>query len=340
MSHPTRLSAARSHTIATERELSHCIGHNYPGGGRASQMPAPRRAQSRRRKLSGSSRNARVMRTCSTSAYATGAITPSSSSRMSASGQRHEDRRVGGDHELAVLGHAVAQDGEQGERRGSATAGSRARRGSRARAAPAAAAAGAGSSPRASARPASAPYRRVSAARSLAAAPTASRCPHEPSGREARSSSSIARRPAISPPTRSVKPNTSSARRKSVARGWRARAKRNPRANARAPASVGSRSRSRPPTATAPAPAARPSRRVDLPQPFSPTRKVTGARKSRRSRSRKSGSVKGNCAGSRAARGAADAGQEEPGPRRGLAGARPLHAARLAQLGPISAARE
>src|SRR5580698_6019152 len=53
---------------------------------------------------------------------------------------------------------------------------------------------------------------------------------------------------------------------------------------------------STPPAATASMPAARPSSSVDLPQPFSPTRKVTGAVNSSSPRSRTSGSDQGNVA--------------------------------------------
>ena len=66
-------------------------------------------------------------------------------------------------------------------------------------------------------------------------------------------------RPSMSRRTRRVKPKKSSARRKRVVRGCRARWKRKARAKVRAAARVGSRSRSRPPAATAPTPAASPS---------------------------------------------------------------------------------
>jgi hypothetical protein len=55
--------------------------------------------------------------------------------------------------------------------------------------------------------------------------------------------------------------------------------------------------------ATASMPAAMPSSRVDLPLPFSPTRKVTGAVKTSSFRSRTSGNVHGKAAGSSAASG-------------------------------------
>src|SRR5580698_10539281 len=55
---------------------------------------------------------------------------------------------------------------------------------------------------------------------------------------------------------------------------------------------------SAPPATTASMPAARPSSRVDLPEPFSPTRKVTGALKSSRSSQRNTGTDQGKVCGS------------------------------------------
>src|SRR5271167_4051268 len=55
---------------------------------------------------------------------------------------------------------------------------------------------------------------------------------------------------------------------------------------------------STPPATTASMPAASPSSRVDLPEPFSPTRKVTGALNSSRSSQRNTGTDQGNVSGS------------------------------------------
>src|SRR5918994_2799068 len=77
-----------------------------------------------------------------------------------------------------------------------------------------------------------------------------------------------------------AKPTKSSARRKNprCVRARQVRRRRSPRA--RAAASVGSRRGSSPAMAIDPAAQANPSRMADLPEPFSPTRNVTGASKS------------------------------------------------------------
>src|SRR5215204_405826 len=78
-----------------------------------------------------------------------------------------------------------------------------------------------------------------------------------------------------------AKPKKSSARRKNPrwVRARQVRRRRSPRV--RAAASVGSRRGSSPAMAIDPAAQANPSRIADLPEPFSPTRNVTGASNSR-----------------------------------------------------------
>src|SRR5579862_2892321 len=63
-------------------------------------------------------------------------------------------------------------------------------------------------------------------------------------------------------------------------------------------ARLSSRSMSAPPATTASMPAASPSSKVDLPDPFSPTRKVTGAMNSNRSSQRNTGTDQGKVSGS------------------------------------------
>src|SRR6266404_4182022 len=110
ISQPMRLSAARSHTRATERELGHFIGPYCPGGRRRSQTDA--RSEATEEALGIVEEGARDADVLDL-AVVDGRDRLALEQQDLGPRQRHQDRRVGGDDELAILGRAVAQDREQ-----------------------------------------------------------------------------------------------------------------------------------------------------------------------------------------------------------------------------------
>lgn len=111
ISQPTRLRAARSQTRATDRELGHFIVSIVAAVATEVKRPRSQTPEEALGIVEESPCDAHVL-DVSMGHGRDRAVVEEQDLGL---GQRHEDRRVRGDDELAILGHPVLKDGQERE---------------------------------------------------------------------------------------------------------------------------------------------------------------------------------------------------------------------------------